>query len=292
MPAIEIPTFIPATDDLFVYGQQAGVAQPGATTQAMIQEFLRNNSDVLKCFVQLLWQPQKQYALNQIVWSPGMPQNMQAIVTTAGTTGASEPTWNTIVGGSTTDGSVTYKMVEIAPAKLPADGGTADTAENANKLGGQLPSYYATAANLNLKANIASPTFTGVPKAPTAAKGTNTTQIATTAFVMAAVNAISSQGKIVSYSLAQNGYIKWDIGFILQWGYYSFSGGSDNRIVSLNFPMSFSSSCYAILINEASANTETQWINGLAVTAKTKSGFRFKIGFSQNSALHMIATGK
>lgn len=77
-----------------------------------------------------------------------------------------------------------------------------------------------------------------------------------------------------------------------QWGYYSFSGGSDNRIVSLNFPMSFSSSCYAILINEASANTETQWINGLAVTAKTKSGFSFKIGFSQNSALHMIATGK
>lgn len=198
MPAIEIPTFIPATDDLFVYGQQAGVAQPGATTQAMIQEFLRNNSDVLKCFVQLLWQPQKQYALNQIVWSPGMPQNMQAIVTTAGTTGASEPTWNTIVGGSTTDGSVTYKMIEIAPSKLPADGGTADTAENANKLGGQLPSYYATAGNLALKANINSPALTGTPTAPTAAQGTNNTQIATTAFVMAAVNAISSQGKIVS----------------------------------------------------------------------------------------------
>lgn len=36
-------------------------------------------------------------------------------------------------------------------------------------------------------APLASPTFTGTPKAPTAASGTNTTQIATTAFVQAAV---------------------------------------------------------------------------------------------------------
>lgn len=36
---------------------------------------------------------------------------------------------------------------------------------------------------INNKANIASPTFTGTPAAPTATAGTNTTQIATTAFV-------------------------------------------------------------------------------------------------------------
>ena len=43
------------------------------------------------------------------------------------------------------------------------------------------------------KADTASPTFTGTPAAPTAASGTNTTQIATTAFVTAAVPDISGK---------------------------------------------------------------------------------------------------
>lgn len=41
---------------------------------------------------------------------------------------------------------------------------------------------------LNLKANLASPTFTGIPLSATAPTGTNTTQIATTAFVLANSN--------------------------------------------------------------------------------------------------------
>jgi hypothetical protein len=55
---------------------------------------------------------------------------------------------------------------------------------------------------LNLKATLASPTLTGIPLAPTATSGTNTTQIATTEFVNAAVTAgtpdatTSSTGKL------------------------------------------------------------------------------------------------
>jgi hypothetical protein len=41
-----------------------------------------------------------------------------------------------------------------------------------------------TQTALNLKSNLISPTFTGTPLAPTAALGTNTTQIATTEFVL------------------------------------------------------------------------------------------------------------
>ena len=50
-------------------------------------------------------------------------------------------------------------------------------------------STYFTIASAANKADLASPTFTGVPAAPTASPGTNTTQIATTAFVTAAVSA-------------------------------------------------------------------------------------------------------
>lgn len=48
--------------------------------------------------------------------------------------------------------------------------------------------YYTIAAAttaLALKANLASPAFTGTPSAPTAAPGTNTDQLATTAYVLA-----------------------------------------------------------------------------------------------------------
>lgn len=43
------------------------------------------------------------------------------------------------------------------------------------------------------KANINSPTFTGTPAAPTASSGTNTTQIASTAFVQAEITANAVQ---------------------------------------------------------------------------------------------------
>lgn len=50
------------------------------------------------------------------------------------------------------------------------------------------------------RAPLASPTFTGVPAAPTAVPGTNTTQLATTAFVTAAVGGLT--GTVTSVGLA------------------------------------------------------------------------------------------
>ena len=54
----------------------------------------------------------------------------------------------------------------------------------------------AVAAAISSKADTNSPTFTGTPLAPTATAGTNTTQLATTAFVQAALNALYPVGSI------------------------------------------------------------------------------------------------
>jgi hypothetical protein len=48
--------------------------------------------------------------------------------------------------------------------------------------------FNAIASAISSKADSASPTFTGTPAAPTAASGTNTTQLATTAFAAGAVS--------------------------------------------------------------------------------------------------------
>ena len=59
-------------------------------------------------------------------------------------------------------------------------------------------------SQVNAKAPLASPTFTGTPKAPTASAGTNTTQVATTAFVTTAVatNVVKSgsRGTLAGYN--------------------------------------------------------------------------------------------
>ena len=223
-------------DALKVYNKVNGVAQEGATTQAAMMDFLQNNNDILRCFVEMLWQEQKPVVVGQLIWSPSLPNGVIAKVTQAGTLGADEPIWPSIVGSTVESGSAVLKIVLWAPETLPADGGTAALANNAEKLGGQLPAYYATATQLAAKAALLSPAFTGIPTAPTADAGTNTDQIATTKFVMTALSALSSQGKIVSYSLAQNGYCKWDIGLILQWGYYIESQNpTDYRYWSIPF---------------------------------------------------------
>lgn len=69
--------------------------------------------------------------------------------------------------------------------------GTLDTLKEIAAAINNDPNYSTTINNaLALKAPLASPVLTGVPTAPTAALGTNNTQIATTAYVRAAISAL------------------------------------------------------------------------------------------------------
>lgn len=70
--------------------------------------------------------------------------------------------------------------VNAAAQRVTLGLGNVDNTSDVNK-----PISTATQTALNLKAPLASPALTGVPIAPTAPPGTNTTQLATTAFVQA-----------------------------------------------------------------------------------------------------------
>jgi hypothetical protein len=64
--------------------------------------------------------------------------------------------------------------------------------------------FTAIASAISSKSDSNSPTFTGTPAAPTASAGTNTTQIATTAFVAAAISSSMPSGGIIIWSGAAN----------------------------------------------------------------------------------------
>jgi len=58
----------------------------------------------------------------------------------------------------------------------------------------------AIASAISSKADLNSPALTGTPTAPTASSGTNTTQLATTAFVQTALSAAFTTGMIMMWS--------------------------------------------------------------------------------------------
>src|SRR6478752_6822367 len=82
-----------------------------------------------------------------------------------------------------------------------------------------------TVPGLTLKASLASPAFTGTPTAPTAATATNTTQIATTAFVKAqgyaplASPALTGTPTAPTASLADNSTTLATTAFVMGQGY-------------------------------------------------------------------------
>lgn len=146
-----------------------------------------------------------------------------------------------------------------------------------------------TARNeLTNKANTSSPSFTGTPTAPTATKGTNTTQIATTAFVQAAVQGggavtsvdgqtgavITNAVRYTSQSLttSQKTQARSNIGA----GTSNFSGSYNDLTDKPNIPGEYT-------LPVASATT----LGGVKPVAKTSAMTQY-VGVDANGALYTL----
>lgn len=121
------------------------------------------------------------------------------------------PTAPTATPGTNTTQIATTAFVRTEVSNLIASAPAAlDTLDELAAALGDDANFATTVTNsLAAKAPLASPAFTGTPTAPTAAAGTNTTQIATTAFAQELVNAFLPAGMISPFagSSAPSGWL-------------------------------------------------------------------------------------
>ena len=132
--------------------------------------------------------------------------------------------------------------------------------------------------------NFISPAFTGTPTAPTAAVATNSTQIATTAFVKSVVDSSGS----FTQSLAANGWTKLPNGLILQWGTTS-AVSMDNPGVTINFPIAFPNACFSVTATFMAYNTGGSGVQG--VSSISKASFVVFNGQDAVGSFRWIAIG-
>ena len=139
------------------------------------------------------------------------------------------------------------------------------------------------------RAPVASPTLTGVPTAPTAANGTNTTQLATTAFACGAV------------SKSAAGYQKLPSGLIIQWATSALIGdiGSD-VLININFPLAFPTAVLhvfpAVFVTASTGVGYTGigsfWVKGATTLSTARIYLREYVAWAQNyNYVNILAIG-
>jgi hypothetical protein len=125
-------------------------------------------------------------------------------------TGTVTSTGNLTLGGTLANVNLTSQVTGTLPIANGGTGSTSTTFVNlASNVTGTLPvanGGTGVTASTGTGSTVlsASPTFTGTPAAPTASTGTNTTQIATTAFVQNQIGAIAAG--VSSFSAGTTGF--------------------------------------------------------------------------------------
>ena len=130
-----------------------------------------------------------------------------------------------------------------------------------------------SASDIAAKAAIASPTFTGTPAAPTAAQGTNTTQVATTAYVQAEVGqSIQAHDADTAKTDVAQTYTAGQRGEVTTLTSSSGSVAIDFSL-SNNFKLTLSEAVTAITVSNATAGQ-----SGSIFIEQPSSGGPFAVG--------------
>lgn len=162
-----------------------------------------------------------------------------------------------------------------------AQEGTTARAWSANDIAANM----LTAGTIALLAPLDSPVLTGTPTAPTASAGTNTTQLATTAFTQAAITALSlgnaSQRTVgigtnnlpdMSYfqSLqSASGYQKLPGGLVIQWGPIPAISANSSALISYQIPFPNTLLGYAVAPGASATG-----VPGVGLQSVDKTQFR------------------
>ena len=175
-------------------------------------------------------------------------------------------------------------------------------------------------------APLASPALTGTPTAPTAPNGSDTTQIATTQYVVTYVlgslaayaplaspvlsgnptcptqaaganNATLANTAFVtaavaagggSASIASNGYQKFPSGVILQWGFAQTPGYGT---ITVNFPIAFPHACFSITCSTNRTSSGSSGYNYVTILSASQFEATFDLQSNGYSGGYWMAIG-
>lgn len=150
------------------------------------------------------------------------------------------------IAGQVANAQVPLSTVQQYQANLSIGWGQLTGTKNADQVQGYVPQLANFGNSLVARdgsGTIESPALSGVPTAPTAAAGTATSQIATTAFVTQ------------SYSPLQTGYQVLPSGLIFEWGTVHIGDVVNPPSGTVFFPLAFPSACFTVYTTALDNNT-------------------------------------
>ncbi|MHA8083914.1 hypothetical protein ACST14_10860, partial [Aquirufa sp. A-Brett2-15D] len=167
---------------------------------------------------------------------------------------------------SSNTSSITAEITRATAAELALTNGvnanTVSITSNTNSIAGLDTRVTANTNDILLRATINSPSFTGIPTAPTAVAGTNTTQIATTEFVQSLVDSGVQSGISASSTPDANSTTKGKLKLTNDLG-----GTAD--LPTVNSVGGVSSSTIATLPISVASNTASITANTSAIALKS-----------------------